>query len=196
MSFAYLSRHFTPDVLRAQENAYGRSQAVPTVETRDLLGVEERAFIRTRDSFYLGTVTEDGAPYLQHRGGPAGFLHVVSDDTLLFPDFSGNRQLLSTGHVSREPRVALFLMDYVQRQRLKIDARAEILASDHAAAASYPRELLPPRARVERWFNLQITALDWNCPKYITPRYTLPEIEALVAPLKERIRELESKLAR
>ena len=126
MAKNYLNRVVTPAVAEAQRLYYGRSQKESSVARCDPLGPDEEAFIRSRDSFYMATVTETGWPYLQHRGGPPGFLRVLDARTLAFADYKGNRQLLSTGNLTHDDRVSLFLMDFVQRQRLKILGHARV----------------------------------------------------------------------
>ena len=190
MRDAFLHLLSTPAVLREQERAYGRSRRPPPPGPVQPLGPEERMFIGARDSFYLATVSDDGWPYVQHRGGPPGFLHVLDERHLAFGDYSGNRQLLSTAHVRTTQRVALFLMDYVARERLKLIGHAQILEGD--AAEHLRGSLLPPRrGRIERVFQIEVIGFDWNCPQYITPRYPLEQVEAMVRPLRERITALE-----
>ena len=185
---------FTPSVLAAQERYYGRSAGVVGALERDPLTDEEREFIAARDSFYLATVTETGWPYVQHRGGKPGFLRVLGPNTLAFADFGGNRQMLSTGNLAANDRVALFLMDYPQRTRLKILGHARV--EDARQHPELVRQLSEPDAHriVERLFFIEVVSFDWNCPKYITPRYTAEEIQELIAPLKARIVELEAQL--
>jgi len=196
MAHHFLHATFTPAVLRAQAASYGRAQAVPPAPGPDELGVAEEVFIRRRDSFYLASVNADGWPYVQHRGGPPGFLKVLDPRTLAFADLAGNRQLLTTGNLATNPRVALILVDYPRRERLKLLAHAELLSATEnpelAAAVAPPG--LPPRL-VERLFRLRVVGLDWNCPKYITPRFTAEELERTTAPLRRRISELEAALA-
>lgn len=156
----------------------------------------EAAFIAERDSFYMATVSESGWPYVQHRGGPAGFLHVLDDRTLGFADFSGNRQYLSVGNVSADDRASLILMDYPRRRRLKILAHVEVrdLTSNTDLAA---RLALPGyKARVERALVLRLETFDWNCPQHITPRFTQAEIAEAAAPLHARIAALEDEIER
>ena len=185
----------TPAVETEQIRYYGRAEVPPNGATRDLLTEVEGGFIAARDSFYLATVSESGWPYIQHRGGQVGFLHVLGPTTLGFADLRGNRQMLSTGNVAVNDRVALFLMDYPQRSRLKILGHARIMPA--AAEPELAARLAPPGGRgVERIVLIEVEAFDWNCPKFITPRYTKPEIEAFVAPLKARIAELEGQLRR
>ena len=196
MAHHFLSTNFTADVLRAQETYYGRSQKVPPAPGADEMGAQEEVFISRRDSFYLASVNSDGWPYIQHRGGPRGFLKVLDGHTLAFADFSGNRQLLTTGNVAANDRVALFLMDYPRRERLKIIGHAEVLAAkDHPALAA---DLAPdgvPAKKIERIFRIRVTGFDWNCPQYITPRFTAEEVAQAAAPLQKRIAELEAALA-
>lgn len=195
MASQYLKTYFTPEVLAAQAHYYGTAQAIPPQADRDPLGTEETEFIARRDSFYLATVTSSGWPYLQHRGGPTAFLKVLDPQTLGFADFKGNRQLLSTGNLSASDRVCLFLMDYPRGERLKILGHARVLdASQHRGLA---KKLDPGSGlltKVERLFLISVLSYDWNCSQYITPRYTEAEVREAIAPLKQRIAELEAAL--
>ena len=186
----------TPVVLEAQEHYYGRAMRSGPAPDRDPLTDDERAFIAERDSFYLGTISASGWPYIQHRGGPRGFLHVLDAHTLSFADFGGNRQLLSTGNLATNDRVTLFLMDYPRRERLKILGHARVLdAKEHPELLP---QVLPPGfkpVQVERIFVIDVLSYDWNCSQHITPRYTVEEVETAVAPLRQRIAELEHQLA-
>lgn len=159
----------------------------------DELGAQEELFIQRRDSFYMASVNDGDWPYIQHRGGPPGFLKCLDGHTLAFADLAGNRQLLTTGNIKRSDRVALFLMDYPRRERLKILGHAEIIPAraDPALAASLAPEGLPVRL-IERIFRIRVVGYDWNCPKYITPRFSADEVEQITAPLKRRIAELEA----
>ena len=195
MAGRFLQTYFTPEVLAAQSHYYGRGQNIPPQPERDLLGAEEAAFIAARDSFYLATVNSEGWPYVQHRGGPAGFLKLLDSTTLGFADFKGNRQLLSTGNVASNDRACLFLMDYAMRTRLKLTGHTTVLdARDHAELADRLSPAPQLRNQIERLFLIDVTGFDWNCPKFITPRFTASEVNELVAPLKARIAELESQL--
>ena len=127
MAHHFISTTFTDAVLGAQEAYYGRSQKVPPAPGPDEMGAQEEVFIQRRDSFYMASVSSDGWPYVQHRGGPRGFLKFLDAHTLGFADLSGNRQLLTTGNVATNDRVALFLMDYPRRERLKILGHAEVI---------------------------------------------------------------------
>ena len=176
--------------------AVHRSLAGPADE-RTPLGADEAAFIAECDSFYLATVSETGWPYIQHRGGPEGFLRVLDAHTLAFADLKGNRQLLSTGNLAGgNDRAALFLMDYPQRTRLKIMGHARVLdarAEPELAAQVAPDATL--LARTERVLVVDVVSFDWNCPQYITPRFTAEEVETHVAaPLRARIAALEARL--
>lgn len=194
MADKFLELMVTPSVARAQEHYFGGAMEVRGERARDALTADEQAFISARDSFYLATVTETGWPYMQHRGGTAGFLRVVDPNTLAFADYKGNRQLLSTGNLSLNDRVCLFLMDYPQRTRLKIlgHARVEDARAHPELVASFSGPEV--RRHVERVFLIDVVSFDWNCPKYITPRYTAAEVEEAVSPLRQRIAELEAKL--
>jgi predicted pyridoxine 5'-phosphate oxidase superfamily flavin-nucleotide-binding protein len=190
----FLDLVVTPAVARAQQRTYGASHEKGTETAAEPLGPDEAEFIAARDSFYLASVSETGWPYVQHRGGPAGFLRVLDARTLAFADVRGNRQLVTAGNVAGDGRVALLLMDYPNRQRLKILGRAAFIdaAADPALLATLASSAT--RGRVERLVRIAVEAWDWNCPQHITPRYTLAEVEALAAPLRERIAELERRL--
>ena len=156
---------------------------------------EAAAFIAARDSFYMATVSESGWPYVQHRGGPPGFLKVLDDRTLGFADLRGNRQYISLGNAGANDRVALILMDYPNRARLKIYARLEVrdLAADPALAA----QLVIPgeRAHAERAILLHLEAFDWNCPQHVTTRFTIAEVAAGVQSLRTRLAALDAENA-
>lgn len=135
----------------------------------DVLGPQEAAFISMRDSFYMATVSETGWPYVQHRGGPAGFLKVLDEKAIGFADFRGNRQYISVGNLKSNDRVSLFLMDYPNKARLKILGRARIV--DVSDEETLKRLALPEyRAQVERGMLIRVEAFDWNCSQHITPR--------------------------
>ena len=194
MAANFLKHTVTDSVRKAQEHYFGGSARITGTQERDALTEDEIAFVQARDSFYMATVSENGWPYIQHRGGRAGFLRVLNPQTLAFADYKGNRQLLSTGNLALNDRVALFLMDYPQRTRLKILGHARI-----ADARQHPdivKQLAEPDVHdsVERLCFIEVLSFDWNCPKYITPRYTAEAIQELVGPLNQRIAELEAKL--
>ncbi|HEY6909102.1 MAG TPA: pyridoxamine 5'-phosphate oxidase family protein [Myxococcales bacterium] len=196
MSASFYDLAFTPSVLAEQQrhgsrDAYRRARDAAPDEAG--LGADERAFIEARDHFYLATVSEAGWPYVQHRGGPPGFISALDARTLAFVELIGNRQYVTAGNTSRNPRCALLFMDYAAQQRLKVMAtlRHEPLEARPALAASLLRGL--PVKRAEALAVLEVAAFDWNCAKGITPRYTADEVERAVEPLRARIRELEAK---
>ncbi len=196
MADRFMHTVLTPAVLAAERHYYGRTY--PTFDAtpeRDAFTAGEAEFIAQRDSFYMATITENGWPYLQHRGGAHGFLRVTGPNELMFADHGGNRQMISVGSLVVNDRVSLFLMDYPARERLKILGHAKVLdAREHPELIA---RTTPPgghAARVERIFVIDVLSYDWNCPKFITPRFTAAEVEAAVAPLKARIAELESRL--
>ena len=186
----------TPAGLEAERHYYGRTYATTEeAPESEALGAEETAFIESRDSFYLGTITENGWPYVQHRGGPIGFLRVLGPHQIGFADYGGNRQMISVGSLSRQDRVALFLMDYPKRERVKMLGHARVVDSrEHPELAD---QVTPPAghaAKVERIFIIDILSYDWNCPKFITPRFTRAEVDTSVAPLLQKIAELEARI--
>jgi hypothetical protein len=179
---------------RGSHDTYARMAARPGP---DALGEAEIGFIQSRESFYLGSVSETGWPYVQHRGGPPGFLRVTGPRTLAFADYRGNRQYVTTGHVAANDRVALFLMDYPRKARLKILAHARIAEAE--AEPDLVRQISTPEApTAERVVVLTVAAFDWNCPKYITPRFTEAELASALAPrlaeYDRRIRDLEAQV--
>lgn len=195
MSYTFLDIASTPSVKAAQA-ANGSANLWGDFKGRrefDRLTEAETAFIAERDSFYMATVGETGWPYIQHRGGAPGFLRVIDEKTLGFLDFRGNRQYISLGNAATNDRVALFLMDYPNRRRLKIFARIEVknLADDAALIA----KLTMPgyKAKPERAFLLHIEAFDWNCPQHITPRFSEAELESALAPVREKLARLEAE---
>lgn len=172
---------FTASVKQVQER-YGSRKSYERMEVsgdRYVLTERERSYIQARDSFYLASVGENGWPYVQFRGGPAGFLRVLDDTTLAFADFRGNRQYISAGNVSCTGKVALIMVDYPHQERLKIWAEAEVHHASDAPEWVKRVEMSGYDAVVERVFVLNVQAYDWNCPQHITPRYTAEEIALL-----------------
>ncbi|MDQ0302971.1 pyridoxamine 5'-phosphate oxidase family protein [Ancylobacter polymorphus] len=197
MSYGFLDIAITPSVRAAQEEM-GVAHLWEDFRgdrTSDRFSRSEEAFIAQRDSFYIASVSETGWPYVQHRGGPRGFLKVIDERTLAFADYGGNRQYISTGNVAANSRTCLFLIDYPRRTRLKIYAHAEVLAL--GADAELTAKVSPQgyRARPERIYRLRLDAFDWNCPQHITPRFTEAEITEAVRPLRDRLAELEAENA-
>ncbi|MFE2385330.1 pyridoxamine 5'-phosphate oxidase family protein [Streptomyces misionensis] len=156
----------------------------------DPLGPVEQQFIGERDSFYMATVSETGWPYIQHRGGPPGFLHVLDEHTVAFADVGGNRQFITAGNLRHNDRVALFLMDYAYRTRLKLLGRARWQDADEAPALA--GRLARPRTdgRLERLVTITVEGLSWNCPKHITPRFTPAELDEVLQPIRDEITRL------
>lgn len=178
----YASLAFTEPVKAMQEKYHSRTvyeRMEHSVENKGF-SPQEINFISQRDSFYLATIGENGFPYIQHRGGPKGFLQVLDAFTLGFADFSGNKQYISVGNLQTHPNVSLILMDYARRTRLKLYAEAEILSlSEHPELL---KKLTPAHSthKAERLLVLHVKAFDWNCPQYITPRYTLEEFQEMM----------------
>lgn len=196
MSPNFGSLVFTPAVKALQEQ-YGSRQQYARREgsgaTPARLGPMESQFIGERDTFYIATLGSTGWPYVQHRGGPKGFLKVIDEGTLAFADFRGNKQYISTGNLLTDNRVALILMDYPRQLRLKILGRVEILEGE--AGREWFAKVRDQNydAVTERVYIIRIEAFDWNCQQHIVPRYTEEEIREAVAPAENRMRELEQE---
>ncbi|GJD48740.1 hypothetical protein OPKNFCMD_1464 [Methylobacterium crusticola] len=173
---------FTPSV-RASQARHGSpypdpAQLADAPRTDAHLSEREAAFLAERDSVYLASVSETGWPYIQHRGGPPGFLRVLDPDTLAWAEFAGNRQYLTAGNVAADDRVSLFAMDYAARRRLKLIGHLSFHEAAERPDLAEAVGVAPYRARVERVAVLRVAGFDWNCPQHITPRFTAPEIEA------------------
>ena len=187
---------FTPAV-KAQQKRLGSRRSYAQMETSG--GWNERidpgleAFISERDSFYLGTASADGRPYIQHRGGAKGFLKVLDPSTLAFADYAGNQQYISVGNLSENDQAFMFLMDYPNRRRVKLWGRAKVIDDDPALL----ERVLDPgyKARAERVIVFHIEAWDTNCPQHIRPRFTEEEFAPVIETLQRRITELEGELA-
>jgi predicted pyridoxine 5'-phosphate oxidase superfamily flavin-nucleotide-binding protein len=199
MTHRFADIAFTGAVRAVQEQYRSRAQNEHLQQAgapHDALGDGEAAFIAERDSFYMATVSETGWPYVQHRGGPPGFLKVLDPRRLAFADFRGNTQLISAGNAANNDRVSLILMDYRNRQRLKLLGRIRFEDANRANAEIVRAVQLPEyRGRVERLAVIEVEAFDWNCPQHITPRFTEAEMRSALQPLRERIVELEAKVA-
>ncbi len=197
MSYGFLDIAATPSV-RAAQASMG-SEAM----WRDFKGhrefnrftPDETTFITARDSFYMATVSETGWPYIQHRGGPPGFLHVLDERTLGFADYRGNRQYISLGNLLANDRVALILMDYPNRSRMKNYAHVE--PRDLNTDAELAARLAAPgyKGKAERGYVLHLDTFDWNCPQHITRRFTEDEIATVMRPMHTRMEELETENA-
>lgn len=197
MSYGFLNIAVTPSV-RAAQAAMGAEYVWQDFKGHrefDRFTEGEAAFIAARDSFYIATVSETGWPYMQHRGGPSGFLKLVDDQTLAFADYRGNRQYISVGNVASNDRACLFLMDYTHRARLKIYAHVDVVELDVNPALTKLVTIPDYRAKLERIFRLRLEAFDWNCPQHITPRFTEAEVAEAVKPLRQRLAHLEAENA-
>ena len=194
MSFGNLA--FTPLVKQLQER-YGSRKQYERMEqsgaSQDRLTDFEREFLADRDTFYWATTGSTGWPYVQHRGGPKGFLKVIDDRTLAFVDFRGNKQYITTGNLLSDDRVAIILVDYPHQARLKILGRVEIF--EGVKAEKWLARVRVPgyKATIERVFVIHIEAYDWNCPQHITPRYTAEEVQEGMRSVQERIQTLEQQ---
>lgn len=195
MAYGFLDIAATPSVKAAQaENGSAHLWSdFKGHRAFDRFTESEIAFLAERDSFYLATVSETGWPYVQHRGGPRGFLRVIDDRTLAFADFAGNRQYISLGNLGADGRVSLILMDYVNRRRLKIFVHAEVkrVADDPELV----EKIATPgyRGRIERIFVLHLDAFDWNCPQHITQRFDAADVAQAIGTLQARIETLEAE---
>ncbi len=203
-----MTRQFSSDVVftpavKAQQEERGSRRSYARLEEHGGFATEVderlRKFLAERDSFYLATASAEGQPYVQHRGGPKGFLRVLDDHTLAFADYGGNKQYISVGMLSENPRASIFAMDYPKRRRIKIWGRARVVEDDAELLA----KLAGPETEdvAERAIVFHVEAWDVNCPRYIEPRFTeaelqprLEEMAAREEALRTRIRELEAQL--
>lgn len=183
--------------VKALQEKYGSRRQYARLEgennSRDRLGPRESEYIAEQDSFYIATSGESGWPYVQHRGGPRGFLKVVDDQTIAFADFRGNRQYISTGNLLTDNRAALILVDYPRQARLKILGRVEIF--EGSDAEDWLKRIGDPdyKAVIERAYLIKVEAFDWNCPQHITRRYTEDQIRQVLEPFEKRLQELEQE---
>ena len=185
---------FTPVVKALQERYGSRRQYARMEEPQSepiLLGPDETTYIGERDTFYMATLGSTGWPYIQHRGGPRGFLKVIDQRTLAFADFRGNRQYISAGNLATNNRVAMILMDYPRQLRLKILGRVEIFEGEQANRWLQTVRDPDYKASVERVYVIHVEAFDWNCQQHIIPRYTAEEIREAIEPFEKKMRELE-----
>jgi predicted pyridoxine 5'-phosphate oxidase superfamily flavin-nucleotide-binding protein len=199
MSFGTIA--FTPIVKKVQE-LYGSRAQYERMEksgaSRDRLTEFEKEFLADRDMFYWATTGATGWPYVQHRGGPKGFLKVIDERTLAFADFRGNKQYISTGNLMSDDRAAIILVDYPRQARLKILGHVDIFEGAKAETWLPRVRVAGYKAVIERVFVIHIEAYDWNCPQHITPRYTAEEIRNATRATEEQLGalELENKLLR
>jgi uncharacterized protein len=187
---------FTP-LVKALQEKYGSRRQYARMEAGAAspagLGSDESAFIAERDSFYIATVGASGWPYVQHRGGPKGFLNVIDDRTIGFADYRGNKQFITTGNLGTDNRVALIMVDYPGQARLKVLGRAEVIEgpSDWIKRLRVAGD----NSQVERAYVIHIEAFDWNCPQHITPRFTEDQIQEALLPFERRMEALERQNA-
>ena len=201
MRHRYLEIASTPSVRAARErygstDHWARADALSPLDEavrNQRIGAAEHEFIAARDGFYLASVSETGWPYVQFRGGPAGFLRVIDGGTLGYADFRGNRQYITTGNIQANERVSLFLMDYAHRQRLKIFGRMRVI--DAAEDPALRERLVVPgyAGRVERLVLITVEAFDWNCSQHITPRFTEAELEVVLEPVRHDMAALRAE---
>jgi predicted pyridoxine 5'-phosphate oxidase superfamily flavin-nucleotide-binding protein len=198
MTHTFGSLAFTPVVKELQER-YGSRRQYERLAAQGAsyqgLGPDEREFIGERDSFYMASIGSTGWPYVQHRGGPKGFLKVLDNQTIAFGDYRGNKQYVSTGNLLTDDRVALILVDYPRQARLKVLGHAKITA--RAEAGDFLEVVRDEEDTfVERVYVIHVDAFDWNCQQHITPRFTADELHTILAPFDERLQTLEAENAR
>lgn len=192
---SYADLMFTKAVEAEQEaigskGAYDRRYEAKRDEP---LGENEVEFLTTRNSIYIASVNSDGWPYVQHRGGPRGFVQVLDDRTIAFADYRGNRQLITKGNLKGCDRVSIFAMDYPRKARLKLLGHAQLLdAAD--AQDILPKLQTEGQGRIERAMVIRIAAFDWNCPQFITPRFDAQEMTALIGPELSRLETENAQL--
>ena len=188
------------DAVKAEQERHGSRASYAKLDsgadgTPDTLTAKEIAFIEERDSFYMASVNFEGWPYMQHRGGPAGFLRHISGNRIGFADYRGNKQYISTANIKGNDRVSLFLVDYPNRERLKLVGHAHSveLADDPAAVTA----LMPTtyRATPERALFIDVIGWEWNCSQHITPRFTEAEISAAIQPMAAELNQLRAEIA-
>lgn len=197
----YADMMFTKAVqeFQREDGTFEKYQKFYPGRTQTQIGPDEAAFLTSRDSIYIATVSETGWPYIQHRGGPQGFIKMLDAQTIGFADYRGNRQFISQGNLMGDARVSLFAMDYARKSRLKLQGTAQMQAATDAPELAQ-QLATEGQGRVERVMTIRIEAMDWNCPQFITPRFNTEEISQLVGPemskQEARIAELEAEIAR
>lgn len=200
MARAFAEIAFT-DAVRAHQARMGSQKAYAPflseeADRNDRLGPQEAQFVAQRDGFYQASAGEGGWPYVQFRGGPRGFLQALDPGTLGYADYRGNRQYISVGNLSADPRVALILMDYPNRRRLKVWGRARIVEAAEDPELVARLHVEGYRAKPERAVLIDVAALDWNCPQHIPQRLTLEELETAIAPVRAELDALRAENAR
>jgi predicted pyridoxine 5'-phosphate oxidase superfamily flavin-nucleotide-binding protein len=187
---------FTPTVKAIQTrkgSRHGYARMEQSGSWESAITADLKDFIALQTSFYMATVNADGQPYIQHRGGPAGFLHVLDAHTLAFVDYTGNKQFISQGNLSENPKAHVFLMDYAHRQRIKIWGEAKVVEGDKDLVAKLMPADYP--AKPEQVIVFTVTAWDANCPQHIPVRFEAVKVKEALDARDERIRELEAQLA-
>lgn len=188
MAHKYTEIMFTDNVKNIQEEQGSRqsySRFEDGEDYNNILGPKEAEFIMERDSFYMASVSETGWPYVQHRGGPKGFVRILDEETIGFADFRGNKQYISAGNFKGDDRASLFFMDYKNKRRLKMAGRVSLIDDNEVIDQMTIQDY---KGKVERGFVIKIEAFDWNCPQHITPRYTKEDMQ----PLMDHIEQLEN----
>ena len=188
---------FTPAVKALQEGEgsremYAKYEASPK-RMKTELTESEMDYITGRDSFYMSSVGETGWPYMQHRGGPAGFVKILNPQEFGWAEYVGNRQYITTGNIAGDDRVSLFFIDYASKTRLKLYGHARIVAPDDPQMGELSDG--SGEVKVERGMVVRVASYEWNCPKYITERYTRDEVQSALAQMGARIADLEAQLA-
>lgn len=197
---SYADIMFTPQVQaeQARVGSKGKYESRYQAKQNEPLGQPEQDFLTSRSSIYIASVNSDGWPYVQHRGGPQGFLKILDPVTLGFADYLGNRQLITKGNLNTDDRVSIFAMDYARQARLKLQGHATLVDVSEAPEIA-ERLHSEGEGRVQRIMTIKIAAWDWNCPQFITPRFDTAEMTALVGPEIDRLEarnvQLETELA-
>jgi uncharacterized protein len=187
---------FTPTIKALQERHGSRRQYARMEQadnTHNGLGPMEKEFLVERDSFYIASVGSTGWPYIQHRGGPAGFVKVIDDKTIAFANFSGNKQYITSGNIVTDNRVALIVVDYPRQARLKVLGELEIIEGEKASEWLEKVGHRQYKAAVDSVYVIHVEALDWNCPQHIVPRFTAAQIREMLVPAEKRMQELEDE---
>lgn len=197
MARAFAEIAFTPTVLALQEDLgsdqlYG-ALLTDKAEPRATLTEREASFIVARDGFYQASVSESGWPYVQFRGGPAGFVRVLDDKTIAYADLRGNRQYLSVGNLTNNDRVSIIMMDYPNRRRLKVWGRVRIVTVDEDPQLIERLQVDGYDAQPERAIVITVEAYDWNCPQHIPRRLTLEELEEHLVPVRDEVTRLQAE---
>lgn len=197
MSLAFADIAFTPAV-RAEQTRLGSAHGYAKFlsddrQGGDQLGPDEAEFLIARDGFFQASVSETGWPYVQFRGGPAGFVHVLDENTIAYADYRGNRQYVSAGNLAKSPRVSLIAVDYPNRRRLKLWGEVDLI--DPEDDPDLLARVSDGSKKVERIVKIHVSAFDWNCPQHIPQRFTLEELEPELSVLRDKIEELTAENA-